>query len=133
MDAHPRVELTSISPHAHGRLVRAACWLGVAARVILVMALLSTLLVLVDYGVWERWYVIQLSACLIVWVTYIAFILGLRCPGCRGRFLLESWWRPRHPGARRIGAFDYHGTAVVDVIRYRRITCMYCGRLWEVG
>lgn len=131
MGAGRHVEVDPTLTLSRGRLLRVACWLDVVVRIVLVVGLLSTLLALVDYYAWETWYVVELAGFVTIWAIYVALTLALRCPGCQSRFLLESW-RPKHPSARKLPDFDYHGSAVRDVICDRRITCMYCGRAWRV-
>lgn len=56
----------------------------------------------------------------------------LRCPACRGWVMLETF-RPIHPAARAIDPGGHYAAVVVDVLRDRRFTCMYCGRTCAVA
>lgn len=57
----------------------------------------------------------------------IGVTLGLRCPDCRGWVTLETY-RPPHPAARVMPLGGRYAAVVLDVLRERRFTCMYCGR-----
>lgn len=62
----------------------------------------------------------------------IGTALGLRCPACRGFVTLETF-RPTHPAARVVDPGGRYAAVVLDVVRLRRFTCMYCGREYHVG
>ena len=68
----------------------------------------------------------------VLFPVQVATTLGLRCPACRGFVTLETF-RPVHPSARRIDPVGRYGAVVVDVVRERRFTCMYCGREHRLG
>jgi uncharacterized Zn-finger protein len=134
-DAHRQssiVEGEPVPPYFRPGLVRLACWLAILLRIFLVVALLSTVLLVINHPVWATWYLAQLSVVVVVWLAYFAVVAIVRCPGCRSRFLLESW-RRKHPDARKLGHADHQGTAILDALREQHITCMYCGRRWRLG
>lgn len=62
----------------------------------------------------------------------ITVTLGLRCPACRGWATLETF-RPFHPAARVTMLGGRYAAVVLDVLRERRFTCMYCGREHRLG
>jgi hypothetical protein len=126
-----RGAMEAVQLHPQSSLVRLACWLAVVSRVLLVVALLTTPVALVNYVVWEALYVALLAAFVISWMTYTGIAFALRCPGCRKRFLVEAPG-PRHAGTRRIDYFGSWGTVVWETLRHQQFACMYCGEQWRV-
>lgn len=57
----------------------------------------------------------------------IIVTLGLRCPACNGYVTMETFG-PFHPAARITTMGGRYAAVVLDVLRERRFTCMYCGR-----
>jgi hypothetical protein len=58
----------------------------------------------------------------------LAIAWTLDCPACDGWVLLQTGG-PFHPAARASwgGVGGYYAPIVIDVLRHRRFTCMYCG------
>src|SRR5215813_8941951 len=66
-----------------------ACWLAIFARVIIIVGLIATPIVILNYEIWELLYVVLLGILAIVMAVYIGFAFVLRCPSCGNRFLVE--------------------------------------------
>jgi hypothetical protein len=99
--------------------------------VLLVVGLIATPVALASYAVWEWVYLVVLSAFVVLMAAYIGLAFTLRCPGCTRRFLVESRGG-KHPAARKAQHLGHWGTVVLDIIRHRQFTCMYCGALCRV-
>jgi DNA-directed RNA polymerase subunit RPC12/RpoP len=50
----------------------------------------------------------------------------IKCPNC-GEKMLKQTYKPQHARATRYPALDYWSSAVIDCVRKKQITCMYCG------
>jgi len=64
--------------------------------------------------------------------TYLFFAFTLRCENCGERLFLERN-KTKHPTAKKIKGLDYWASAVIDVLRHRQLTCMYCGECYLIG
>jgi hypothetical protein len=76
--------------------------------------------------------VVLLPPLAIVVAAELALAWTLRCPACDRRVLLQTYG-PFHPAARAWSVGGTYAPIVVDVLRRRRFTCMYCGRACRVG
>lgn len=114
------------------RLALVACWLAVLIRVLLVVGLVTTPVVFASSAVWEWIYLFVLGSFVVLMAAYMGLAFSLRCPACRRRFLVESRGAT-HPEARKAQPLSRWGTMVLDIIRHRQFTCMYCGILYRVG
>jgi hypothetical protein len=77
------------------------------------------------------WSVIALGGLAIVAPIYVVLAFQLRCPSCRRRFLIEDM-KQKHPAARKLPWIDHWATTSIDVVRWRKFTCMYCGQEFEL-
>jgi hypothetical protein len=64
--------------------------------------------------------------------TYLFFAFTLRCESCGERLFIERN-KIKHPTAKKIKGLDYWASAVIDVLRHRQLTCMYCGKHYLLG
>lgn len=64
--------------------------------------------------------------------TYLFFAFALRCENC-GRHLFVERNEAKHPTAKKLRGLDYWASAVIDVMRHRQLTCMYCGERYFLG
>jgi DNA-directed RNA polymerase subunit RPC12/RpoP len=55
----------------------------------------------------------------------------VRCSRCGGKMLKQSY-KQKHQYAARYPLLDYWSSAVIDCLRKRRITCMYCGTQFDL-
>jgi hypothetical protein len=110
------------------KAVLLASWLAVLARILVIVALIGTVVAVLHYEIWTLLYLVLLSAVVVVWGGYLGLAISLRCPACRQHFFIEKRG-PKHAAARKAQYFDYWGTTVLDIIRRREFTCMYCGEI----
>jgi hypothetical protein len=115
--------------HPHPLRLLAACWMVVAIWVLFVLSFVALLAGLAGLGDGEamgRVFQGILASLAVLVPLQIATTLGVRCPACRGFVTLETF-RPVHPSARSIDPIGRYGAVVLNVVRERRFTCMYCG------
>jgi hypothetical protein len=74
----------------------------------------------------------SLALSVIILPIELCIAWGLRCPACRGWVLLQTFG-PFHPAARIVEPGGHYAAVVLDVLRHRRFTCMYCGRTCRVS
>ncbi len=77
------------------------------------------------------WSVIALIGLVIIAPIYVLLALQLRCPSCSRRFLIEDL-KPKHPAAHKLPWLDHWATTAIDVVRWKKFTCMYCGQEFEL-
>jgi len=65
-------------------------------------------------------------------LTYLSLALTLRCESCDKRLFIEGA-ESRYPKATKIKGFDYWASAVIEVIRSQRLTCMHCGQRYALS
>ena len=75
---------------------------------------------------------VLLPPLVIVIAVELALAWTLRCPAC-DRWVLLQTYGPFHPAARAWSVGGTYAPIVVDVLRRRRFTCMYCGQACRVG
>ena len=64
-------------------------------------------------------------------LAYAIVAFQLRCPSCNRRFLVESLAQ-KHPHARKLKGIDHWATTVIDIVKRKKFTCMYCGQEFEL-
>ena len=122
--------------HPQARLAIIAAWLVIGAWCVL--ALLIVQLILGQFqavrGAWfleASIFVSLLSALIVLGVFYALLAFSLRCQACGKRFYVEAPG-PKDSNARRIFGMDHWASAVIDILRRGKCTCMYCGALVRV-
>lgn len=65
-------------------------------------------------------------ALVVTCVVALAPAALIKCPNC-GEKMLKQTYKPKHVSAARYPALDYWSSAVIDCVRKKQITCMYCG------
>jgi hypothetical protein len=116
-----------------GRLIL-ACRLVVAGWVLLgvFFAGFAAFLAVAPAGVTSRQAVaVLLTPVVLVIAMETGIAWTLRCPACNGFVLLQTSG-PFHPAARRWIVGGTYAPIVVDLLRHRRFTCMYCGEACRV-
>lgn len=77
------------------------------------------------------WSVVALGGLVIIALIYGLLAFQLRCPSCKRRFLIEDL-KQKHPKARKLPWIDHWATTAIDVVRWRKFACMYCGQRFEL-
>lgn len=67
-----------------------------------------------------------LAVIYVVLLAELCLAYTLACPACARPVLLQGSG-PFYPGARHYPVGGYYAVVVMDVLRRRRFTCMYCG------
>ncbi len=68
---------------------------------------------------------------LTVAIGYICAAMGVKCSTCGRRMFFEDL-APKHVSAPRIWSMDHWASTVIEILRFGRCSCMYCGSKFVV-
>ena len=68
---------------------------------------------------------------LTVAIGYIWAAVGVKCSTC-GRHMFFEDLGPKHASAPRVWSMDHWASTVMEILRFRRCSCMYCGSKFMV-
>jgi hypothetical protein len=114
-----------------GRRLVWSCWLVVVVCCLVLLLVVMMIAGALGLAFTRQAFVLALAILMSCGFLVIVVESTFRCDHCNRRFMIEGSGS-KHPRAHRRGTMNHWGSAVIDILRERTFTCMYCGQLFRI-